>query len=206
MSPEQATADPSTDHRADVYAFGVLAYEMLTGQPPFVGRNPSQLLAAHVQDIPEPVGRRRPALPPALAALVMRCLEKRPADRPQTASEIVHALDDITTPSGGMQPTSVERAVQPSGAATISATAPATTAGLRSRVNAGVLVIGIVVLALGALGVAVWKRGPVARESAGGATARSAVLPFENLGDTSQAYFADGMTDEVRGGHRADAA
>jgi serine/threonine-protein kinase len=147
MSPEQATADPSTDHRADIYAFGVLAYEMLTGQPPFVGRNPSQLLAAQVQDLPEPVGRRRPSLPPALAALVMRCLEKRPADRPQTASEIVHALDDITTPSGGMQPTSVERAVQPSGAGLGAPATPVTGTGWRSRVNAGVLVIGIVVLA-----------------------------------------------------------
>ena len=101
MSPEQASADPGIDHRADIYAFGVLAYELLTGQPPFAGRTPQNLLAAHVTEAPEPINRRRAALPPALAALVMRCLEKRPADRPQSASEIVHALDDITTPSGG---------------------------------------------------------------------------------------------------------
>ena len=106
MSPEQASADPSVDHRADIYAFGVLAYELLTGQPPFVGRTPQNLLVAHVTESPEPIGRRRASLPPALAGLVMRCLEKRPADRVQSAAEIVHALDDITTPSGGMQPTS----------------------------------------------------------------------------------------------------
>src|ERR1039458_9961116 len=106
MAAEQAAADPAIDHRADIYAFGVLAYELLTGQPPFAGRTPQNLLAAHVTEAPEAISKRRASLPVALAALVMRCLEKRPADRPQTAAELVHALDDITTPSGGMTPTS----------------------------------------------------------------------------------------------------
>ena len=75
-----------------------------TGRPPFAGRSPQAMLAAHVTEVPEPIAKRRPTLPPALGALVMRCLEKRPADRPQSASEIVHALDDITTPSGGTAP------------------------------------------------------------------------------------------------------
>jgi len=101
MSPEQASADPSVDHRADIYSVGVLAYELLTGQPPFAGRTPQNLLAAHVTEAPEAINKRRASLPPALAALVMRCLEKRPADRPQSASEVVHALDDITTSGGG---------------------------------------------------------------------------------------------------------
>src|SRR3989475_850559 len=101
MSPEQASADPSVDHRADIYSVGVLAYELLTGQPPFAGRTPQNLLAAHVTEAPEAITKRRASLPPALAALVMRCLEKRPADRPQSASEVVHALDDITTSRGG---------------------------------------------------------------------------------------------------------
>src|SRR2546425_13029000 len=109
MSPEQASADPSVDHRADIYALGVVAYELLTGQPPFAGRTPQHLLAAHVTEAPEAIHRRRASLPPALAALVMRCLEKRPADRPQSASEVVHALDDITTPSGGMTPARTRR-------------------------------------------------------------------------------------------------
>ena len=112
MSPEQASADPSVDHRADIYAFGVLAYEMLTGHTPFFGRTPQGLLAAHVTEAPELIQKRRATVPPKLAALVMRCLEKRPADRPQTALEIVHALDELTTPSGGMLPTGAVRAVQ----------------------------------------------------------------------------------------------
>src|SRR5438309_11606412 len=100
MSPEQASADPSVDHRADIYSVGVLAYELLTGQRPFAGRTPQHLLSADVAEAPEAINRRGASLPPALAALVMRCLEKRPADRPQSASEVVHALDDIT-PRGG---------------------------------------------------------------------------------------------------------
>jgi len=106
MAPEQASADPMVDHRADVYAWGVLAYEVLTGNPPFAGRSAAALLAAHVTEAPEPVTRRRPSIPPALGALVMRCLEKRPADRPQSAAEVVRALDVVTTPSGGIAPTS----------------------------------------------------------------------------------------------------
>ena len=96
MSPEQISADPGTDHRADFYAFGMIAYEMLAGQSPFAGRTAQALLAAHVMDAPEPLQKRRPAVPLALSALVMRCIEKRPADRPQSAVEIVQTLDAMT--------------------------------------------------------------------------------------------------------------
>jgi Tol biopolymer transport system component len=118
MSPEQASADPQVDHRADIYSFGCLAYELLAGTSPFGGRSPQQMLAAHVSETPEPILKRRPNVPPALASLVMRCLEKRAGDRPQSADELLTALDAIaTTPSGGMTPTS-ERlaAVKKSGA------------------------------------------------------------------------------------------
>ncbi|HUO52479.1 MAG TPA: serine/threonine-protein kinase, partial [Gemmatimonadaceae bacterium] len=67
MAPEQAAADPDTDHRADIYALGAMAYEMLTGRPLFPGRSPQQVLAAHTLEAPEPVQRIRPSLPPAFA-------------------------------------------------------------------------------------------------------------------------------------------
>ena len=101
MAPEQASADPTTDHRADIYALGALAYEILAGQPPFSARSTQALLAAQVTVVPEQIMRRRSALPPALGALVMRCLEKRPSDRPQSAGEIVAALDAITSRNSG---------------------------------------------------------------------------------------------------------
>jgi serine/threonine protein kinase/tetratricopeptide (TPR) repeat protein len=99
MAPEQASADPATDHRADIYAFGVTAYEMLAGRSPFAARSAQQLFAAHATAIPTSLERVRPAVPPAVAELVMRCLEKRPADRPQNAREVLAALDGISTPS-----------------------------------------------------------------------------------------------------------
>jgi Tol biopolymer transport system component len=105
MAPEQATADPHVDHRADIYAFGCVAYEMLAGSSPFAGRPMQALLAAHVTETPELLARRRPNIPPALSDLVMSCLEKRPGDRPQTADVLIGALDAIGTPSGGSAPT-----------------------------------------------------------------------------------------------------
>ena len=115
MSPEQAAADPSVDHRADLYALGVLAYEILAGRHPFAGRPPQAMLAAHVTEKPEPVARRRADLPNALAALVGRLLEKRPADRPQSAAEVIQALDAI--PLGATQEGPAASVAAPSGAA-----------------------------------------------------------------------------------------
>lgn len=180
MSPEQASADPSVDHRADIYAFGVLAYELLTGQPPFVGRTPQGLLAAHVNEAPETISKRRASLTPALAALVMRCLEKRPADRPQSATEVVHALDDITTPSSGMAPTGA-----------LPSNAPIAASRARAR-RWGV--IGVAAIAV--LAAAGWF---VATRVGGGATRpRSiAVLPTDIGADTAHAFLADGLSSDL---------
>jgi tetratricopeptide (TPR) repeat protein/tRNA A-37 threonylcarbamoyl transferase component Bud32 len=93
ISPEQAAGDPNVDHRADLYSLGCMAYELLTGQTPFSGRTPQRTLAAHLTEAPAPVEALRADVPPALAALVMRCLEKEPSARPQTAAEIASALE-----------------------------------------------------------------------------------------------------------------
>ena len=89
MAPEQASADPQIDGRVDIYALGVLGYEMLTGHTPFHGLNPQQTLAAHVTQTPISVAQQRAGLSQALEAVVMKCLAKRPADRFQTADELV---------------------------------------------------------------------------------------------------------------------
>jgi len=107
MAPEQASGDPQVDHRADIYALGVMTYEMLAGRTPFWGRGTTALLAAHVVEVPDPIERLRPAVPPMLASLVMQCLAKRAADRPQSAAQVIHVLDTISTPTGGIVPTTV---------------------------------------------------------------------------------------------------
>jgi len=100
MSPEQAAGDPSTDHRADIYSFGCLAYELLAGRPPFVAKTPQKLLAAHMGESPLPIVELRPDTPPQLAELVMRCLVKEADDRPQQASDIVRVLETVTSGGG----------------------------------------------------------------------------------------------------------
>src|SRR5688500_6166121 len=106
MAPEQAAADPNLDHRVDIYAVGVMAYELIAGRPPFVGGTPHQVLAAHMTQAPDPLSRHRPGISPALEAAVMRCLAKRPAGRFQSADELLAQLEPLVTPSGGMTATS----------------------------------------------------------------------------------------------------
>ena len=92
MAPEQAAGDPTIDHRADLYSLGCLAYELLAGHPPFHGRSPQRLLAAHLTEPPRPIRELRPEAPAPLADLVMRLLAKDPADRPASAGHVALAL------------------------------------------------------------------------------------------------------------------
>jgi tetratricopeptide (TPR) repeat protein len=141
MAPEQAAANPNIDHRADIYAVGVLAYEMLSSQPPFTGPNPQAILSAHVMETPPAVTTHREAVPGALNEFVMRCLEKKPADRWQRAEEMILHVEAMLTPSGGVTPT----ATQPVPAVDYDAKAeqarPLRVAGLFALASIGVLAI-----------------------------------------------------------------
>ncbi len=92
MAPEQAAGD-KVDARTDLYSLGCLAYELLSGRPPFVAGSVQALIGAHIAERPEPISGRRPDVPHALGSLVMRLLEKEPADRPQSAEEVLRHLD-----------------------------------------------------------------------------------------------------------------
>lgn len=100
MAPEQAAGSADADARADLYSFGVVAYELLAGQPPFGIRAPEAMMAAHLFEQPIPLATVSPEVPPALARAVMRCLEKDPKDRWQTAEALLHELDALAVPAG----------------------------------------------------------------------------------------------------------
>jgi serine/threonine-protein kinase len=180
MAPEQATADPQMDGRVDIYALGVMGYEMLTGAPPFAGLSPQQTLAAHVTRAPVPVGHQRDGLSPALEALVMRCLAKRPADRFQTADELVAALEPLALPSGGITPTQ---------------TRPVAARPVKSPGKFRWSWAAAAAALLAAVALVVWK--PWARTAARPLDPNLvAVLPFRTAGaDPSVQYLRQGMVD-----------
>ena len=183
MAPEQAAADPHTDHRADIYAFGVVAYELLTGRPPFTGASPQAILAAHVTTAADPVTKFRASIPPALAALVMRCLEKKPADRWQSADEIIPQLEAVLTPSGGMTPT----ATQP-------VAALAFKAGRRSLTA----ITGTVAVLAALVGIWLFLQRPA---GSGLDPKMVTVLPFENrTGDSAFSALGQNLAERVTRG------
>ncbi|MGQ0650635.1 MAG: protein kinase domain-containing protein [Gemmatimonadaceae bacterium] len=100
MAPEQAAADPNIDHRADLYALGILGYEMLAGAPPFHGRSPQTLLAAQMTEAPTPLSARRYDVPKALNDLLMQCLAKEPSERPESSTSLLRSLEDPDVISG----------------------------------------------------------------------------------------------------------
>jgi len=172
MAPEQVAADPNADHRIDIYSFGAMAYELLTGSPPFGGRPPHEVLSAQLTEQPVPLQTRAPDVPRALAALVMKCLAKNPADRPQTADEIVRALDRIDLSSDGSAPTPTPKAS-------------------RGRTIA---IVAAVLIAVAGGGWAIWERfrsrGPAPDPST------VAVVPFRVASaDPALYYLREGMLD-----------
>lgn len=101
MAPEQAAGEPDIDHRADLYAVGLMGYEMLAGRPPFSGLSTQQLLLAQMNETPEPLEDLNPAIPAPLASALMRCLAKSRSDRWQSAAELLVELEGFSTPGSG---------------------------------------------------------------------------------------------------------
>jgi eukaryotic-like serine/threonine-protein kinase len=172
MSPEQAAGD-RVDERADLYAWGVVAYELVSGVHPFPDKKTAQqLIAAQIAEKPQPIEAVRGDVPAPLASLIMRALEKEPADRPQSAQAVVKALDE----SASMR-------------------APLAKGKIGALVGIGLLLLAAAITLRGPSADLVRRFSGVGHPPA---ISTLAVLPFaNNSGDPRDEYFSDGMTDEL---------
>jgi serine/threonine-protein kinase len=181
MSPEQATGSQDVDARTDVYALGCVLYEMLAGEPPFTGPTPQAILAKRFTGEVPSVRRVRPIVPESLDQAIARALAPVPADRFSSAAEFARALAPAATTAPVLTPLRTPVSAPP-------------VRLLGRRPAFAMLMLGI---AIGGGALFAWRRMRGGEENLG--PKRIAVLPFENLGAPDQAYFADGITDEVRG-------
>jgi serine/threonine-protein kinase len=187
MAPEQATAEANIDQRVDIYALGVLGYEMLTGKPLFDAPTAQGQLMAHVLEQPKDIRERRAEVPALLAETLLKCVAKDPADRWQSADELLVQLDQIaSTPSGGVTPTTTRPIKAASKAAEAKGATP------RAASQRWIAIVAAVVL-LTAGGVALWMRGGAGKSAA---IERIAVMPIEDISG-KDAVFVDAMQDAL---------
>ena len=190
MSPEQAAGDQALDARTDVYSLGIVLYEMLAGELPFAAASPQAMIARRLTEAPRPLRLIRETVPEGIARAVNRALAKAPADRFPSAAEFARALEEAAAGQAGDEQSAVTTPETP----VLKVPVPQ---GRRRVPLTLVLVVGFV-LGLGVLFG--WLRSQRDTPAAGPGTTRLlAVLPFENLGSADDEYFADGVSDEVRG-------
>ena len=186
MAPEQVAGDSKLDARTDLYALGAMAYEALCGQPVFPRESVASVLRAHLTDVPDAPKQLKPGIPAALEGVVLRCLEKDPGARPQSANELLALLENPAVLSGAFTTQSHVRSLG----------IPSLAPRQAWKIGVGLLVAAIAVV----FGISL-SGGRDA--SAPAATARPAmptiaVLPLLPVAaDSSGNYLAFGVTDEI---------
>ena len=181
MAPEQAVGE-SIDHRADLYAWGVVAYELLSGAHPFAGKTgAAQLIAAHIAEAPRDLAGGTRGIARDVSALVLQCLAKNPADRPASANDLLTRLSAITTPS--TEPAT--RSAPP---------APNSTRSMWLAATMTVVALTIAAVTL----YARRDRAPSSSLASAESTTSIAVLPFADLSpDRASAYLGDGVAETL---------
>ena len=187
MSPEQAAGEREVDARSDVYSLGIVLYEMLAGETPFAAATPQATIARRFTETPRPLANIRETVPEAVDAAVAKALARTAVDRFPTARAFADALAPAAT--------------APRAATRVSRSAPG------SRVRSPAFMALVAGLLIGGGALFAWSRAGHDADPVGAARAASAetgavriaVLPFENLGDSADAYFAGGVADAVRG-------
>jgi serine/threonine protein kinase/tetratricopeptide (TPR) repeat protein len=183
MSPDQASGG-AVDGRSDQYSLACVVFEMLAAEPLFSGETPQAIIAQRFRDTAPPLDRLPPTVPEHVAGTLGKALAPEPGQRFPSVAEFARALSE----PGASRPIS----------ATISSRGKKLSPSAQRR-SRGVTLFAAVLLAV-LLVVVVWQRSHGGIPSSGDRSAanRLAVLPFENLGDSADAYFADGVTDAVR--------
>jgi TolB-like protein/tetratricopeptide (TPR) repeat protein len=188
MSPEQGAGDRALDPRTDQYSLAAVLYEMLAGGPPWTGATAQAMIARRLSEPAPSVRAVRPSVPGHVDEAIRKALAPVAADRFATMGELARALQATAT-----RAIPLATAAAPAGEPR-SSPAPARAGARRIPAAALALVLGLLI---GAGVLFAWRRNHADVPS--GDERRVAVLPFQNLGDTADAYFADGITDAVRG-------
>jgi eukaryotic-like serine/threonine-protein kinase len=201
MSPEQAAGERAIDQRSDIYSLGCVVYETIAGEPPFTGPSAQAIMARRFTEPPRPLRQHRETVPPALEAAVSKALAKSPADRFGSAAEFGRALADAAASRTGETASAASASSSPATVPTsVPVSAAPTLAAPRATRRRFPVTTAMALGFLLGLGVLFgWLRSHGRPDDVPAGVKRLAVLPFENLGSSEDEYFADGVTDEVRG-------
>jgi serine/threonine-protein kinase len=190
MSPEQIQGG-EVDTRSDIFSFGVVLYEMLTGHIPFRGEHEAAMMYSIVNEDPQPIENYRPELSSEVSHIIKKSLEKSPEDRYQHVVDMVVDLRRLKKESTKVSRDSLDRVNAEAGRKT--AKQPA----VSRRQSRFIIIAGVAVVVVAVALLLLSRSFFLGRGSSTSARKMLVVLPFENLGPQDKEYFVDGITEEI---------